>query len=147
MSTDTIVKVPVSAETPLEALIKIRDHLLHQGQQSMNGKVCAYRGEDDTRCAVGALIDNDDACRFWDQIGQDGDSDVSSITSESYVSAYALPDEVAYVLDVTDTAMLTALQQAQVIHDIGSNWVGTGLTDEAVAALDRLIRKYRKYSR
>jgi hypothetical protein len=43
---------------------RVRDHLLAQGERSMRtvrgyGTLCAYRGDDGRKCAVGALISNE----------------------------------------------------------------------------------------
>jgi hypothetical protein len=38
---------------------RVRDHLTQQRAQSTKVDSCAYRGENDTMCAVGCLIDDD----------------------------------------------------------------------------------------
>ncbi len=44
------------AMTKQEVFDKVVTHLVRQGRQSIDGTDCAYRGSDDTMCAVGCLI-------------------------------------------------------------------------------------------
>lgn len=42
--------------TKQEIFSKVKKHLLAQGKKSLTGTVCGYRGEDNTQCAIGCLI-------------------------------------------------------------------------------------------
>lgn len=42
--------------TDQELYSRVRAHLLTQRARSMNGRQCAYRGEDGRKCAIGCLI-------------------------------------------------------------------------------------------
>jgi hypothetical protein len=48
---------------------KVRDHLLAQGERSMDDEVCAYRSPDGLRCAVGCLIPDNLEIREGERVG------------------------------------------------------------------------------
>ena len=46
--------------TEQEAFTKVRDHLLRQKEKCIVNGLCAYRGENGLKCAIGALISDED---------------------------------------------------------------------------------------
>jgi len=46
--------------TEQEAFTKVRDHLLRQKEKCIVNGLCAYRGENGKKCAIGALISDED---------------------------------------------------------------------------------------
>jgi hypothetical protein len=56
--------------TMQEEFDAVVEHLFKQGRRSMNGRHCAYRGEEGTSCAVGCRIPDD----YYDSVIDHGTS-------------------------------------------------------------------------
>lgn len=46
--------------TPIQVFNQVKEHLLKQGQRSVSGSNCMYRGDNGLKCAAGCLIANDE---------------------------------------------------------------------------------------
>ncbi len=46
--------------TEQEAFTIVKDHLLTQNKQAIEGEACLYRGPNGTKCAIGALITDEE---------------------------------------------------------------------------------------
>lgn len=88
-----------------ETLTFIRDALLEQGCKSKLGNICAYRGENGARCAVGHLIKDE----FYSRDLENLPHSASKVQFALEMSGVKLTEK-----------MNRALRQAQVIHDTKS---------------------------
>ena len=91
--------------TKLEILEKVSAHLLAQNAKSMfSHKVCAYRGKDGLKCAIGCLIPDDLYNSYFEGNG------VGIVGGIIYALRFA-------GIDCEEVGMLTFLRALQSIHD------------------------------
>lgn len=111
--------------TEQEIFDKVASHLLKQGRQSVGGSQCLYRGPDDLKCAVGALIDDKwydpdvEGCGVWS---------ASVRKSEHTVKGKMLRDMLLNSgVDVDNERVMDLLENLQLIHDEcdPEEWDGT----------------------
>lgn len=98
---------------PQEIFDTVAKHLFAQGKRSIlnNGVSCAYRGADGLKCAVGALIADEE---YTEEMDRNGGMDVYSLVHK--FGEY-LPEWF-----IENSALLYNLQTA---HDLRSNWGST----------------------
>lgn len=108
--------------TQQQAFDKMVAHLAQQGRRCMKGNRCAYRGNDGTKCVVGAMI-SDGIAEHLDEMTTDqpnavGDADVWRMVVEE-LALEDLPDERARLF----------YQEMQNVHDTSDDLgeVNTGL--------------------
>ena len=72
MTPEEALKVK-SLKDPSDVFNHVIDHLRKQGTKSLHpeGGICAYRGRDETMCAVGCLIADDEYDPVWEGRGID----------------------------------------------------------------------------
>ena len=115
---------------------KVAKHLLKQGAKSISGIVCAYRGDNKTRCAIGCLIPN----RLYDKtiegIGASAfSSPVSKYTADDRTARrYRTARRIGRALKLypSQSGLLDALQD---VHDNKS-------VDDWESALEEIADKY-----
>lgn len=99
------------------------DHLFTQGQQALDDYgSCVYRGPCGTKCAVGALISDDE---------YSGDMEakkVSDLVVQRLLPTRLIPHE-------------TLLISLQLAHDNVQYWCEQGLSEAGIASLRRTARR------
>jgi hypothetical protein len=68
----TITLANLKDSTAQEVFEFVAQHLLNQNQRCMNNGKCAYRGEDGLKCAVGAIIADDEYDPVFDMVSDSG---------------------------------------------------------------------------
>ena len=127
------VKTLISRE---EIFDYVESHLKKQGYRSMlsaDFNTCAYRGEDDTMCAVGCLIADDE---YNPDMENDSIMELAGLLNTGApFRVPALPERL-----ISHVGMLTDLQD---LHDRSENWTpGKGLSHRGIDHLQRLRRMW-----
>lgn len=94
--------------TKQEIFNKVKDHLLTQNERSLNDDArCAYRGENNTKCAIGCLIP--------DELYK---PEMDALPSSVFTLYRRYPDVFSEMLGVDSVApLLPLLNDLQVVHD------------------------------
>jgi hypothetical protein len=125
--------VTLNVRTEQEAFDKVSAHLAAMTGRSMSPDKsrCAYRGHDGRKCAIGILIDDDDAAKSFDE------------ADDSVIGKLIMYGQV-----VTNVSR-SFLDELQVVHDSPYNWNTSdqgeelGFSSVGVASLERLVSNYR----
>lgn len=86
-----------------EVFDRVRTHLLSQGRKSERRGLCAYRGQDGLRCAIGCLIDDEHYDRLLENLSI-SDPNVRLAVQRSGIPLEGQPD-------------LDLLSRLQHVHD------------------------------
>ena len=111
--------------TNQEAFDKMMEHLRNLKERSLDeeGDACAYNG---TKCAVGALMTDEEQEKFGDYGG-----DVGCLLEDMQGAGHAS------MLHTLDLALLTKMQ---ILHDVTYNWGDEGFTAEEKA--ERIAKQF-----
>ncbi len=85
----------------------VAEHLLIQNEKSVFGDVCAYRGEDGRRCAIGVLIPDE----YYVESIED-----STVFNEA-VDGHLTNVLKANGIDINDDYTIKLLRELQRVHD------------------------------
>lgn len=131
----------LNVSTMQEALDAVSKHLAtmpHRSQKlnrsgiGRGQTICAYRSLDGLKCAIGCLIDDNNAAARFDEYSM---SDVGSLIQKRAI-------ELPFDTDLS----VTFLSELQLVHDTVHNWNSTGFVGHAQLA--KLANMYGlKYTR
>ncbi len=99
--------------THKEMFEKVRDGLFAQGKKSTKNGMCAYRGENDTKCAIGILIADEYYDKTFEGIGI-SPLGLEAISSKEMILRGAIAKSLGRSLDKNDLSFFGAMQY---IHD------------------------------
>lgn len=95
--------------TNQEIFDQVCRHLANQKCRSMKGVFCQYRGIQNTKCAVGIFISDEEYDPDWDECG---------ISVKSFMEDYGNVDRPAILRDASEDR-IRLLDQLQSAHDNG----------------------------